>query len=62
MSPPPGLSYALGQLVATDALTEPQVRTVLANAANSVGLPEHEAHHTISSGIAAGVREPRRAA
>lgn len=52
-------AYSLGQLIATGELTEEAVTVDLLAAAAKAGLEEHEAAHTIASGIRAGIRNPR---
>ncbi len=53
-------AFALGQLVAAGALSEAEVRQTLSNVAASLGLPEHEADKTITSGLESGKGEPRQ--
>jgi hypothetical protein len=52
-------AFSLGQLVAANLLPAVAVMTALANAAERCGLPGDEAHRTIRSGMASGVRHPR---
>jgi Bifunctional DNA primase/polymerase, N-terminal len=52
-------AFSLGQLVSADLLPAAAVVTALANAADRCGLPEDEAHRTIRSGMASGIRRPR---
>lgn len=53
-------AFALGQLVASGVLTEGIVRERLSAAALHVGLDEREAVVTITSGLKAGMEQPRR--
>ncbi|GAA1021481.1 hypothetical protein Aple_073600 [Acrocarpospora pleiomorpha] len=55
-------SVALGQLVAGGALGDAEVRGWLAEAAVQVGQPYGEAQRTITSGLRAGAKRPRRVA
>ncbi|MEO3839891.1 bifunctional DNA primase/polymerase [Streptomyces sp. B22F1] len=55
-------SVALGQLVAGGELDTAEVTALLASAAVVVGLDEHAAHRTISSGLRAGANRPRTVA
>jgi hypothetical protein len=57
-----GIAYRFGRLVAGAALAEEDVRTALTAAALAAGLSEYETEHTITSGITAGQRAPRRIA
>jgi hypothetical protein len=52
-------AYSLGQIVAMGELDEGAVASFLIDAAHSVGLGEREALATVSSGLSAGMREPR---
>jgi hypothetical protein len=52
-------AYSLGQIVARGELDELAVASCLVDAAYSVGLGEREALATVSSGLSAGMREPR---
>jgi hypothetical protein len=52
-------AFSLGQLVAADLLPAVVVVTALADAAKGCGLPSGEAHRTIRSGMASGIRHPR---
>ncbi|GAA4051159.1 bifunctional DNA primase/polymerase [Nonomuraea soli] len=52
-------AVALGQLVAGRELPEPEVTSLLLNAARAVGQPYGEANRTIASGLRAGARRPR---
>jgi len=56
-----GAAYKTGRLVGGALLTEDDVRQALADAAASCGLPAGEAARTITSGLAAGVADPRTA-
>jgi hypothetical protein len=53
-------AFALGQLVGAGDLHHGTVHDELVSAARRIGLPRTEAERTIASGMAAGVREPRR--
>ncbi|GGJ75571.1 hypothetical protein GCM10010123_01960 [Pilimelia anulata] len=53
-------AFNLGQLVASGALGEHTVRAHLTEAALSTGLPVAETRRTITSGLSAGGRHPRR--
>jgi hypothetical protein len=52
-------AYSLGQIVAIGELDEGAVASCLVDAAWSAGLGEREALATVSSGLSAGMREPR---
>jgi putative DNA primase/helicase len=49
----------LGQLVGAGALNESEVARSLLAIAMAIGLSEKEAQHTIQSGIASGIQQPR---
>lgn len=53
-------AYALGQLIGSGLLEETAVRRELLLAAKVAGLGEAEARATVTSGVTAGRREPRR--
>jgi hypothetical protein len=53
-------AFSLGQLVGAHLLDETTVRAHLTEAALTVGLPAAEARRTITSGLTAGQRNPRR--
>jgi hypothetical protein len=53
-------AFALGQLIAAGLLDHAVVRDELISAAGRIGLPRREAERTITSGLGAGVRHPRR--
>ncbi|WP_328321854.1 bifunctional DNA primase/polymerase [Kribbella sp. NBC_00382] len=53
-------AFALGQLVGADMLDEATTRDELISAAGRIGLPRTEAERTITSGLAAGTRHPRK--
>lgn len=55
-------AFALGQLAGAGHLTEGDVRDTLAAAAAACGLPDREAAKTITSGVAAGITNPRAVA
>ena len=55
-------AYNLGQLVGAGKVDAGTVAAELVRAALAAGLAEREAVATVESGLAAGVREPRRAA
>ncbi|GAA1858769.1 bifunctional DNA primase/polymerase [Pseudonocardia ailaonensis] len=52
-------AFALGQLVGASLLPEGLATAALAEASAAIGLPAHEAHATIRSGLTAGARIPR---
>jgi hypothetical protein len=52
-------AFVLGQLVASGCLDRPAVESVLAEAAQRVGLGDREIKATIRSGIISGMDEPR---
>jgi hypothetical protein len=56
-----GAAYKMGRLVGGSLLADGDVRQALADAAASCGLPAGEAARTITSGLAAGVADPRTA-
>lgn len=53
-------AFALGQLVGAQLLDDYVARDELVSAADRVGLPRTEAQRTITSGLTAGTRHPRR--
>jgi len=53
-------AFNLGQLVGSGSLSEQAVRSELASAAKLAGLGERETLATIDSGLAAGIKQPRR--
>ncbi|GAB1821061.1 bifunctional DNA primase/polymerase [Herbidospora sp. RD11066] len=53
-------AFALGQLIANGLLPRHLVEGALQEAAETIGLPAHEAATTIRSGLTAGARTPRR--
>ncbi|ADB31276.1 Bifunctional DNA primase/polymerase [Kribbella flavida DSM 17836] len=53
-------AFALGQLVGADLLDQSTARDELLSAAGRLGLDRSEASRTISSGLTAGARHPRR--
>jgi hypothetical protein len=53
-------AFALGQLVGGQLLDEATTRDELVSAAERIGLPRTEAERTITSGMTAGARQPRR--
>jgi len=53
-------AFALGQLVGAQLLDEGQARDELVSAAGRIGLPRSEAERTITSGLTAGARQPRK--
>lgn len=55
-------AYNLGQLTAAGYLDHAVVTTALATAARSIGLSQTEADRTITSGLAAGSKNPRQVA
>ena len=55
-------SYSLGTLVGAGQLEESDVREALTAAALSIGLDEAETYQTITSGIRAGLKNPRSVA
>jgi hypothetical protein len=55
-------AQTLGQLVASGALDEDAVTTVLTDAAARIGLAPREIERTIHSGLTAGARRPRQVA
>lgn len=55
-----GMAYRFGRLVAGGALAEDDVRAALTAAALAAGLSQYETEHTITSGITAGQKAPRR--
>jgi hypothetical protein len=52
-------AFRLGQLAATGALTRQIISDRLHSAAAECGLPNKEAHRTITSELRAGLRTPR---
>jgi hypothetical protein len=56
-----GAAFALGELTARRALPPKLAYDALLRAA-SAGLPPGEASRTIGSGLASGIRKPRRSA
>jgi hypothetical protein len=55
-------AFSLGQIIAGGALDADEVERLLLDRAASIGLGEGEARATISSGLSAGARQPRRPA
>jgi Bifunctional DNA primase/polymerase, N-terminal len=55
-----GIAYRFGRLAAGGALTEDDIRVALTAAAQAAGLTDYETEHTITSGITAGQKAPRR--
>ena len=55
-----GMAYRFGRMVAGGALAEEEVRAALTAAALAAGLSEYETEHTITSGLTAGLKAPRR--
>jgi hypothetical protein len=55
-------AYVLGQLVGARVLGAEAAGTALLNAAMRTGLSEQEATATIRSGMASGIRHPRKVA
>lgn len=53
-------AFVLGTLVGADMLDENTTRDELISAAGRIGLPRPEAERTITSGLTAGARNPRR--
>jgi hypothetical protein len=53
-------AFALGQLIPSRALDADQVHDELLSAAHQIGLGTWEAERTIASGVAAGIKSPRR--
>ncbi|WP_132195455.1 MULTISPECIES: hypothetical protein [Kribbella] len=53
-------AFALGQLAGAYLLDETTARDELISAAQRIGLPSGEADRTITSGLIAGARHPRR--
>ncbi|MGY4772887.1 bifunctional DNA primase/polymerase (plasmid) [Kribbella sp. CWNU-51] len=53
-------AFALGQLVGAQLLDQHLARDELLSAAGRIGLPRTEAERTITSGLTAGTRHPRR--
>lgn len=54
-----GEAYGLAQLIHTGGISEATIRAALQDAAQACGLPPGEAKATISSGIRAGLQNPR---
>ena len=52
-------AYNLGQLVANGSITESEVVEQLTAAAQAASLPDHEIERTLSSGLKAGLLNPR---
>lgn len=53
-------AFLLGQLIESGALGAGQIHDELLSAAHQIGLSTTEAERTIASGVAAGIRSPRR--
>jgi hypothetical protein len=53
-------AFALGQLVGVELLDQALVRAELVSAAGRIGLSPAEGERTITSGLTAGARQPRR--
>jgi hypothetical protein len=53
-------AFALGQLTGAQLLDGQTARDELLSAAGRIGLPRREAERTITSGLTAGARQPRR--
>jgi hypothetical protein len=55
-------AFSIGTLVGAGLLAGSDVSTSLLRAALAVGLSDSEARRTITSGLEAGIRQPRRTA
>src|SRR5207249_4260294 len=53
-------AFALGQLVGAGVLDRNEVVSALAHAANRAGLGQAETDRTITSGVEAGMKHPRK--